>query len=250
MCTCGFKRSEHGKVQDGSSHIRITLAPQGAGGVAENAAKAKDDMSSVFFAANASGAIPTIDLSSQGGPCGNFTLDMSGGFGICTCGYSKEDHKKVMKEAERAALIEKMIANGTAAKQAPAMPPRTTITGKGSVTAVKACNNYTLNVNGKTFGDCVCGFSKGDHMKKESKFAQDKEEEEVADKLEEMEPFEEPLIRDGVHCCSKFELDVANPNFDFCLCGFSRKAHQDRKTMSHAEYLKIKNLLTKPKEFE
>ncbi len=61
--------------------------------------------------------------------------------------------------------------------------------------------------------------------------------------------FEEPLIRDGVHVCSKFELDVANPKFDYCLCGFSRKEHQDRKTMSNAEYQKIKALLTKPKEF-
>src|SRR5690606_36202091 len=101
MCMCGFKKSDHGAKATEAEHLKVQLAPQGQG-VAEDVAKAKDDISSVFFAGSSSGRNTLVGSGSAKGadggegPCGNFTLDMGGGFGMCTCGFSKEDHKKVV----------------------------------------------------------------------------------------------------------------------------------------------------------
>ncbi len=153
MCTCGFRKAEHGLKGSDAEHLHVHLAPQGQS-VADNVAKPKDDISSVFFAGSARNTVVNSNTTGTGattgtgngngdGPCNNFTLDMSGGFGMCVCGYSREDHKKVMKDAEKQALIDKMIANGTAAKNAPALPQRGSDSHKGS--GGKACGNYTVD---------------------------------------------------------------------------------------------------------
>lgn len=134
MCTCGFRKADHGLKGSSAEHLNVQLAPQGHG-VAENFAKPKDDVSSVFFAGTTKASSTSSGTNSEG-PCGNFTLDMGGSFGMCVCGHSRESHKKVVKDAEKQALIEKMIANGTAAKNAPPPPPRK---------SDKACNNYTVD---------------------------------------------------------------------------------------------------------
>jgi hypothetical protein len=106
----------------------------------------------------------------------------------------------------------------------------------------KPCNHYSVDVNAKTFGDCVCGHGKGKHKEFGGH---------VDDTPAPAAPVhvQEVIVRDGHHPCAKFELDMKNTGgYGHCLCGFSRTDHEH---FHHDpdEWLKVKTSLTKPKEF-
>jgi len=82
-----------------------------------------------------------------------------------------------------------------------------------------ACDNFRLDLAGKSFGDCQCGFPKIAHGVLKFASAPDrKEETEEAPLTEAKQLASEP--------CSNYQLDVAGSSFGDCKCGHPKKAHR------------------------
>lgn len=248
--SCGFKKTEHNVKDKKAEHQTVKLAEQGKGVAEKVGDNDALDTTSTFFA-NKKGKETANEADDGGdGPCANFVLDMAGGFGTCkNCGKTKQEHKEAgkIKEKERS-----VFAGGHAAdKKRPTITKNTKldVKRKGKKKNKGACDNYRVDMTGKNFGDCVCGFPKGEHGEK-GKFAQDDDSEED-DELDELPQLkEEEIIRNGKEPCIRFELDMKNDagGYGMCVCGFGRNEH-NRKSMTKKEWLKVKESLTKPKEF-
>jgi len=208
-CVCGWKKSEHGKPRRKKGEAPPPEAPAAALHEDRNAA-----------------------------PCAHYEVDvLSTKFGNCKCGWSKEDHRAAGTFVEPE-LREFAGGHGGDPKR-PTIAPKK-VQGKQD----KPCYHYQVDVNAKTFGDCLCG-----HAKKAHREFGGHAGEEPAGAAPPPPPPAEVIVRDGTHPCAKFELDLKNQGgYGACLCGFSRKDHEDFHS-DPAEWSKIKQALTPPKEF-
>lgn len=155
------------------------------------------------------------------GACSNYTLDLQGkNFGDCKCGFPKTVHNQFTGVADKAPVSRK-------APQVPANrkswsvsasgfspPARKEAEAEQSGLAGKLCGSYRLDLSGKNFGDCVCGFSKAAH---EAKGEPCDVAGAVTEAIEEKGPAAEP--------CGEYRLDLSGKNFGDCKCGHPKSAH-------------------------
>lgn len=178
-------------------------------------------------------------------PCNHFEIDITGTFGFCKCGHSRDEHKAAGTLAEPEPRLFAGGHIGDAKRATIAQKP-----GAHPGKQAKPCENYQVDMNGKTFGDCLCGHAKAKHKQFQATkkaLNNDPDEEEVAPAPEPEAP--KAILRDGSHPCEKFELDLKNTGgYGHCLCGFSRLDHEQ---FHHDpdEWHKVRAGLTAPKEF-
>jgi len=236
LCKCGFKKMDHGKAAEEE--------PKPAAPVA---AKPPPPSAPAPSAAAASDPAPSPAKSPEASPCHKFEIDVTGTtFGHCKCGHSREAHKLAGTIAEPE---HRVFAGGHIDDS-----KRSTIVAKPGAhpgKQDKPCLQYAVDMNGKTFGDCLCGHAKTKHkqFKPTHKGSyNDPDEEEAAPEPEVEQP--RVIVRDGTHPCEVFELDMKNSGgFANCLCGFSRLDHEQFHS-DPVEWNKVKASLTAPKEFE
>jgi len=142
-----------------------------------------------------------------GVPCDNFRLDLAGkSFGDCQCGFPKSAHG-VVKTNAAAPRDQRDYQRSFSCRVI------------GDQRADQPCDNYKLDVAGKLFGDCQCGFPKSAHgVVKFASAPDQKEETEEASLTEAKQLAREP--------CSNYQLDVAGSSFGDCKCGHPKRAHR------------------------
>ena len=218
VCRCGFKKIDHGKPK--ALFTTSSEAPKPASEQPPKAATEKPSNPPVPVDQPTSKepAKPTASENVRSSPCNHFEVDLKGTFGHCKCGFSREDHKSAGTIADP----EPRVFAGVHIADA----KRSTVTAKGTTPhpgkQAKPCDNYQVDMNGQTYGDCLCGHARMKHKQ----FQQVKKTQNVDPEEEEVVPEPEPeapkvIIRDGEHPCEKFELDLANTGgYGHCLCGF------------------------------
>jgi hypothetical protein len=162
--------------------------------------------------------------------------------GSVNAGHSREEHKAAgtYVEPEQRVFAGGHIGDVKRSTIAPSKAPAHS--GKQA----KPCDNYQVDMNGATFGDCFCGHAKLKH-KQFNKHASDEDADEQAPAV--VATPVKVIVRDGTHPCEVFELDLKNHGgYGACICGFSRVDHEQ---FHHdpEEWNKIKAALTPPKEF-
>lgn len=234
-CKCGFKKAEHGKRRDNflKKNPGAPVPPPRA-----------SDLSKLSIATPAAAAPPPPAPVSRAkpvvnqGPCRSYTVDLTGKFGHCKCGFSREDHKHAgtLVEKEHAVFAGGHVADPNRATSAPRNVPRQK--------QVKPCADYQVDTNGAQYGDCTCSHPRVKH--RQFGMVHDVEEPEP---IPEPEPVAEVIVRDGTQPCVKFELDVKNlGGYGACLCGFSRLDHE-QFSINPSEWMSVKDSLTAPKDF-
>jgi hypothetical protein len=107
-----------------------------------------------------------VEKPKAASPCSTstFQLDLNAKeFGTCAhCGWKKADHVH-SSGVDPIALIKSEISHGEVATT---RPISVKVNGPS-----EPCNKYKLDVNGETFGVCVCGFAKQAHMSSTQKDA-------------------------------------------------------------------------------
>lgn len=130
-------------------------------------------------------------------PCSQYRLDVAGkSFGDCKCGFSKVDHETLKTE-----ICKECPSDST---------PNET-----SERAAQPCSNYRLDMAGKSFSDCKCGFSKAAHEALKNEICKDVPSDSMPEESSEM----------AAQPCSNFRLDIAGKSFGDCRCGFPKSEH-------------------------
>ena len=243
MCKCGFKKADHDKPREA---FMVKKDGAAAPKPPPPAAAAPSAPAPPAPAAAAPAPAEPGKKAPAAKPCDHFELDLSGTFGFCKCGHSREEHKQAgtIKEPEPIVFAGAHIQD----------VKRSTLVNKPGAhpgKQAKPCDHYAVDMNGKTFGDCLCGHAKAKH--KQFQVAR-KGEYNDPDAEEEAAPEPQPeapkiIVRDGTHPCEVFELDLKNQGgYGACICGFTRVDHEQ---FHHdpEEWVKVKNSLTAPKEF-
>jgi len=237
LCKCGFKKLDHGKPKEQFMTKPAAPAIPASRPVAEAPKPAPTEPEP------AAPPAPASNSKKSALPCNHFEIDITGTFGFCKCGHSREEHKAAgtLAEPEPRIFAGVHIEDAKRATIA-AMPKPGAHPGKQA----KPCDNYQVDMNGKTFGDCLCGHAKAKH-KQFKKGNQDSDEEDEAPKPAPEAP--KVIVRDGTQPCEVFELDLKNTGgYGHCICGFSRLDHEQ---FHHdpEEWHRVKASLTAPKEF-
>ncbi|KAH9256062.1 hypothetical protein BASA81_005838 [Batrachochytrium salamandrivorans] len=230
-CMCGFKKQDHGKPREQfMSESQLSQA-------AANKVPVPPPQPAPAAAAPVVVAAPAKEVAATS-PCSSYSVDVNGAkFGNCKCGFSKDAHKSAGTYVEPE---HKVFAGGhnTEPLRATAVASKLKHPGKQP----KPCRDYQVDMAGKIFGDCLCGHAKMQHRQFNASLGEEEEEQVEA-------PAPVIIVRDGVHPCEVFELDLKNAGgFANCLCGFTRLDHE-QFTNDPSEWLKVKESLTAPKEF-
>jgi len=108
----------------------------------------------------------------------------------------------------------------------------------------RACDNYRVDLQGKNFGDCKCGFPKNEHKafqgaaaKRHSVPAPRKSVPETTKRWSVAESGFAPASRVASNAsaepsaasekpCGNYRLDMCGKNFGDCVCGHSKAAHE------------------------
>jgi len=164
-------------------------------------------------------------------PCGNYRLNMAGKtFGDCKCGFPKTAHSqgtpaKPPNEPEKISAPEGTLA------QPPDEPQKTSAPEETSI-ATEPCGNYRLDMAGKTFGDCKCGFPKTAHNQGTPAQPPNEPEKISAPEGTPAQPPDEPEKMSApeeicivAEPCGNYRLDMAGKTFGDCKCGFPKSAH-------------------------
>eukprot|EP00947_MAST-08B_sp_MAST-8B-sp1_P002050 g2050.t1 len=189
MCLCGWPKEDHEEK------------------AINRAAEAK-------AALEAGNRRASVDRTKKEKACDAYKADTKAAvFGMCLCGWQKEDHEE---------KAENKVAAARAALEQGRRP---------SVDRTKGdtpCQQYKADVTASEFGICECGFSKEEHEAK----AVNK----VAEALQSLQSGArkgaEALERDEV-CrpsngpCASFKADLTAADFGICVCGFDRAAHRE-----------------------
>lgn len=157
---------------------------------------------------------------SGGGACGNYTLNLQGAnFGDCKCGFAKGAHKQFANQVDSAPAPRKSQASESRkswAVSASGFAPAPRAGDDAAPSTGQHCGNYRIDLSGKNFGDCVCGFSKASHETKAAGIEEDAGA--AANTGEEVAPEGEP--------CDNYRLDLKGKNFGDCKCGWAKAAHE------------------------
>jgi len=184
-CKCGFSKAAHETRQ------------------------AKEDAPETVPSDSLPGETPASERGDKPAkPCSQYRLDVAGqNFGDCKCGFSKAAHEARQSEEE----------NCVTAPSDP-VPEESSAPESAEGPAAKPCSQYRLDVAGKSFGDCKCGFSKAAH---EAQKAEEKDTAPVCSPC----TMPEETSETATEPCSNYRLDVAGKNFGDCKCGFPKSAH-------------------------
>lgn len=141
-------------------------------------------------------------------PCGNYRVDVTASnFGDCKCGFAKKAHEA--QQSGEAKCIP--VPSGS-------MPEKTSAPEPGDVDG-KPCSKYRLDVAGKSFGDCKCGFSKAAHE------AQQAEETRAKCIPVPSDSIPQETSEMAAQPCSNYRLDLKGKSFGDCKCGFPKSKH-------------------------
>lgn len=243
LCKCGFKKIDHGKPKEQFTTKSADAAPIKP--APSPPPVEKPPASAEKPPAPPSRHAEAAEHKKAAQPCNHFEIDVTGTFGFCKCGFSREDHKNAgtFVEAEL-----RVFAGGhiTDSKRATIVSKPGQHPGKQA----KPCDHYQVDTGGQTFGDCMCGHAKTKHKQFQAAkktHNNNPDEEEVVPEPEPEAP--RVIVRDGVHPCEIFELDMKNSGgYGHCICGFSRLDHEQ---FHHdpQDWVRVKDALTAPKEF-
>lgn len=178
-------------------------------------------------------------------PCLVFKVDLSGGFGQCKCGFTQPDHKP----EKRKQLKEKYLKGDVVEEEGlEDLEEDLNDLEELEDLADEACDKYQFDPS-KPYNTCGCGFTKKDHEVAKVKREKEKQKESKSkeQKLNTKSP-RELAIAEGVPCPT-FEVDIVSKHgLGMCLCGLSRRDHQDFSS-SPSLWIKKKKELTEPKAF-
>lgn len=96
----------------------------------------------------------------------------------------------------------------------------------------QGCNEYRLDMTGKSYGDCVCGAPRRMHGAKAIKDAgtlelKRQEEERLKQEAQERQHAQQ-VIESAKSACDNYKLDMRGVSYGDCTCGHSRKDHLDK----------------------
>jgi len=139
------------------------------------------------------------------------------------------------KEAAEAAAVKAQAA----AEQAAAAKVQAMHRGKIDRARIEllrhACDNYRVNMQAETFGDCMCGWPKTAH----SKEALDKKKSEKRLPVKRMDSqlLRDKMITKGFCACERYVVNMHSANFGECMCG-EAKANHSPEALSAGEVSK------------
>lgn len=90
-----------------------------------------------------------------------------------------------------------------------------------TIAGARPCSAYIVDVRGRSYGDCKCGFGKKDHTYQgQSSIAR------AAAAAPDL-PRPSDLKRTASEGpCSSYKVDVVGANFGDCVCGLPKKSHE------------------------
>jgi len=140
--------------------------------------------------------------------CEKYMVNMqSASFGECTCGQPKSAHSPAALASEEKTKMDRVNSTELRSK----MVQRDKC----------ACEKYVVNMEAKTFGECICGEPKANHTAEalaagEKSKAALKAEDEVRSKM----------VQHGNYCdCDVYEIDMCAEVFGTCVCGEPKNKH-------------------------
>jgi hypothetical protein len=109
------------------------------------------------------------------------------------------------------------------------------------------CSSYQIDFSAKTFGLCHCGHFRKDHGKRTSisgspadnTDAQDAKKQDIL-KVEDRAPLARQ--NSGPTVCGEYRIDFSAKSFGLCVCGYWRKDHGGRTSVSGLEQLPLEAL--------
>jgi len=155
-----------------------------------------------------------MDVQLKGGEGGGRLASAKGLGARLTSDEAPEPETRTLQqekhqEEERAAVRVQAAARGKAGRQV--TPPL----------KLSPCNRYRVNVAADNFGDCLCGWAKGEHSTgaflSEIKKGKRVDSFELRSKMEKKEK----------QACDEYRIDMQAVNFGDCICGRPKIEHKE-----------------------